>query len=202
MAIFGGPPVSLRVRGTELAKVDDATLASLDEAEREVVRAHLAASEARLATRKAQFEYERVAARQAGAKADVSLAKAERHAARAHADGRAAYDAEQAIGAARTGKDVLDQQIAWLRAELAAAEAREAEADAAGWAAEAFLELQRARLLARDPSDAHFQGFVKQDARCRSALETARHRAALARAEAENRKNVWQLAAERTLETL
>jgi hypothetical protein len=202
MAIFGNPPVKLRVSAADLAPLDDGVLATLGDAEQAVLQSHLAASEALLVARRAREDYERVAARRGGAKADVGLAKAGRSSARAHTDVPGTQEADRAIVAARAGKNLLDLQISWLKAEVAAADARAEQANEAAWAAEAELELQRARLLAshRERGDAQIQGFVKQKDACRKALETARHRAVNRRAEADRQKNLWQLAGAEELE--
>lgn len=202
MSIFGNEPVKSRVKGSDLARLDDAALAALDVQRQTLLRAHLALAEARLAARQARDEHERIAARKSGAKADVKLAKAGLGSARAHADVPGTADAGRSVAVAQADKSLLDRQIAWLRAEVAAAEAHEDEAKAAAWAAEADYELARARLLASDRSsrEIDLQAFVKQAEACRRASEDARHRSVKRRAEADAQRNVWQRARAPALE--
>ncbi len=197
MPIFGNDPVTVRVKPADLARFDDAALATLEDTRHALLRCHFSATDARLAARAARDDYERIAARRGGAKADVKLAKAERSSARAHTDVSGTQDAERSVAAARGEKDLLEKQIAWLRSEVAAAEAREEEMNAGAWAAEADYELARARLLASDQprGDANLQAFVKQAEACHKALEKARHRAVLLRADADKQKNAWEQAA-------
>lgn len=194
MSLFGNEPVKTRVRATDLAHFDDAALASLDAPRQSLYGAHVAAVEARLAARQARDEHERIAARRSGAKADVKLAKAELGSARAHTDLQGTEEAGLSVAAAQAGRSLLDRQIAWLRAEADAAEAREEEANAAAWAAEADYELARARLLASDRprGEANLQAFVKQAEACHKAAEDARHRFVQRRAEADAQRNAWQ----------
>ncbi|MFZ5481106.1 MAG: hypothetical protein ACOZNI_30370 [Myxococcota bacterium] len=194
MSIFGTDPVRSRVRGADLAGLEDAALASLDVPRHALLRAYLAATEARLAARRARDDHDRIAARKAGAKADVKLAKAELGAARAHTDAVATEAAGHSVAAARADRGLLDRQIAWLRAEVAAAEAHEDEADAAAWAAEADYELARARVLVSDPSrgDVSLPVFVRQAEACHKTLEDARQRFVQRRAQADTLRNAWE----------
>jgi hypothetical protein len=196
MSIFGNDPVTVRVKAADLARFDDPELTPLNEAREALLRSHLAATDARLAVRRARDDYERISARRGGAKADVKLAKAERSSARAHTDAQGALEAERSISTAQGEKSLLDMRIAWLRAELAAAEAREAEMSAGAWAAEADYELERARLVASDRTrgEANLQAFVRQVEACHKALENARHRSVQRRAEADKQRNAWQRA--------
>lgn len=132
----------------------------------------------------------------------MKLAKAERGSARAHADANATADAERSVGAAQAERRLLDQHIVWLRAEVSAAEAREEEANAEAWAAEADYELARARLIASDrpPGDAHLQAFVKQAESCHERYEDARHRHAQRRAEADAEAFSWRQARDAALQ--
>lgn len=196
MSIFGNEPVTVRVKPADLARFDDAELDGLNDAREALLRSHLAATDARLAVRRARDDCERISARRGGAKADVKLAKAERSSARAHTDVQGALEAEHSISSARGEKSLLDMRIAWLRAEVAAAEAREAEMNAGAWAAEADYELERARLLATDRTrgEANLQAFVRQVEECHKALENARQRSVERRTEADKQKNAWQRA--------
>lgn len=203
MSIFRNEPVTVRVTPADLACFDDAELAALNDVREALLRGHLAATDARLAVRRVRDDYERIAARRGGAKADVKLAKAERSSARAHTDVHGALEAERSISSAQGEKSLLNMRIAWLRAEVAAAEAREAEMNAGAWAAEADYELERARLLASDRprGEANLQAYVRQAEECHKALENARHRSVQHRAEADKQKNAW-LRASAPLETV
>ena len=196
MSIFGNDPVHARVKAGDLARFDDIALASLDASRQALLRTHLAVAEARLASRQARDDHERVAARTSGARADVKLAKAELTSARAHSDAQGSEEAAHSVAAAQTDKAALDRHIAWLRAEVAAAEAREEEVNAAAWAAEADYEMARARLLASDrpPGEANLQAFVKQSEACLKASEDARRRSVRLRAEADTQRSAWQQA--------
>lgn len=201
MSIFGNEPVTTRVKASDLAHFDDAALASL-EGPREALRhTHLAAAEARLDARHARDEHDRIAARTGGAKADVKLAKAELDSARAHTDVQGEEEAGRLVAAAQAGRALLDRQIAFLRAEVVAAEAREDEANAAAWAAEADYELARARLLASDRprGEANLQAFVRQAEACHKASEDARHRFVRRRAEADAQRAAWHQARDAAL---
>ncbi|MDO9280644.1 MAG: hypothetical protein Q7U06_01980, partial [Pseudomonadota bacterium] len=63
MSIFGNEPVTVRVKPADLARFDDAELTALNDVWEALLRSHLAATDARLAVRRARDEYERVAAR-------------------------------------------------------------------------------------------------------------------------------------------
>ncbi|MFN7145616.1 MAG: hypothetical protein ACK4YP_17705 [Myxococcota bacterium] len=139
MSLFGNEPVRTRVKASDLARFDDGALAALEAPRQSLLRAHVAAAEARLAARQARDEHERVSARKSGARADVKLARAELGSARAHTDVQGTQDAGHSVAAAKADKSLLDRQITWLRAEVAAAEAREEDANAAAWAAEAMF---------------------------------------------------------------
>lgn len=183
MSIFTNEPVRMRVKAADLARLDDAALGTLDAPRKGLVRAHLAAAEARLEARQAREEHERVAARRNAARADVKLARME---------GAAAPAGTDPVAAAKADKALLDMRIAWLRAEVAAAEAREEDANAAAWAAEADYELARARLLVPERGQTDLPAFVKQAETCRTALEDARRRFVKRRAEADAARAAWE----------